>query len=408
MKKRRLKKGPIIILLLAILVLISLMIFLIKEKKEESIKKEKKNEKEITEKIKSHYNEYVKAKENSKIYDKNEKEIGEISNVELKLKKEKIDKNTKYFYAENIKAYISYKDVDKIEKISKYETERVPFNKEVTTKENIKINIDEKSYYKLKKEIIFSPIQIDDKYYFIFDDKLVYINKEDIKEEKNIDKYKSTSAIAVINYHYVVNEEETKECRQNICERDYQYDEQMKYIKDTGFYTATMEDLDLWIDGKINLPEKTVVITIDDGWYLPRNIEILEKYNLHATLFLIGHLASPDAYKSKSLEIHSHTWNMHNLGECPIGRGGAILCKEKSKIVEDLKKSSESLNNSKYFAYPFYEYNDHAIEALKEAGFRMAFSGGGRKVTRGIDKYTVPRFGISNTDTLEKIKKIIN
>lgn len=408
MKKRRLKKGPIIILLLAILVLISLTIFLIKENKEESIKKEKKNEKEITEKIKSHYNEYVKAKENSKIYDKNEKEIGKISNVELKLKKEKINKNTKYFYAENIKAYISYKDVDKIEKISKYETERVPFNKEVTTKENIKINIDEKSYYKLKKEITFSPIQIDDKYYFIFDDKLVYINKEDIKEEKDIDKYKSTSAIAVINYHYVVNEEETKECRQNICERDYQYDEQMKYIKDTGFYTATMEDLDLWIDGKINLPEKTVVITIDDGWYLPRNIEILEKYDLHATLFLIGHLASPDAYKSKSLEIHSHTWDMHNLGECPIGRGGAILCKEKSKIVEDLKKSSESLNNSKYFAYPFYEYNDHAIEALKEAGFRMAFAGGGRKVTRGIDKYTVPRFGISNTDTLEKIKKIIN
>lgn len=408
MKKRRLKKGPIIILLLAIIVLISLMIFLIKENKEESIKKEKKKEKEITEKIKSRYNEYVKAKENSKIYDKNEKEIGEISNVELKLKKEKIDKNTKYFYAENLKAYISYKDVDKIEKLTKYETKRIPFNKEVITKENIKINIDEKSYYKLKKEITFNPIQIDDKYYFIFDDKLVYINKEDIKEEKNIDKYKSTNQIAVINYHYVVNEEETKECRQNICLRDYQYDEQMKYIKENNFYTATMEDLDLWIDEKINLPEKTVVITIDDGWYLPRNIQILEKYNLHATLFLIGSLASPDAYKSKSIEIHSHTWNMHNLGECPIGRGGAILCKEKSKIVEDLKKSSESLNNSKYFAYPFYEYNDHAIESLKEAGFKMAFAGGGRKVTRKIDKYTVPRFGISNTDSLEKIKNIIN
>ena len=182
----------------------------------------------------------------------------------------------------------------------------------------------------------------------------------------------------------------------------------MKYIKDNNFYTATMEDLDLWIDGKINLPEKTVVITIDDGWYLPRNIEILEKYKLHATLFLIGHLASPDAYKSESLEIHSHTWDMHNLGECPIGRGGAILCKDKNKIVEDLKKSSESLNDSKYFAYPFYEYNDHAIEALKEAGFRMALAGGGRKVTRGINKYMVPRFGISNTDTLEKIKNIIN
>ena len=407
MKKRRLKKGPILILLLIILLLIGTLFLLVNEKKKDN-KKIKQKEKELVKEIESHYSEYAKAKENVKIYDENEKEIGEISNVELKLKKEKIDKNTKYFYSENLKAYISYKDIDKIEKITKYETNRVPFNKEIITKENVKLNIDEKSYYKLKKEITFNPIIIDDKYYFIYDDKLVYINKEDIKEEKEIDKYKSTNEIAVINYHYVVNEEETKECKQNICERDYQYDEQMKYIKDNNFYTATMEDLDLWIDEKINLPEKTVVITIDDGWYLPRNIEILEKYNLHATLFLIGHLASPDAYKSKSLEIHSHTWDMHNLGECPIGRGGAILCKEKSKIVEDLKKSSESLNNSKYFAYPFYEYNEHAIEALKEAGFRMAFAGGGRKVTRNIDKYKIPRFGISNTDTLEKIKNIIN
>lgn len=408
MKKRRLKKGPILILLLFILLITSLTIYFINEVKKENIRKNKIKESKIVEKIKTHFNEYVKSKENVKIFDKNEKEKGEISNIELKLKKEKITKNTKYFYAENIDAYVSYKDVEKIEKINKYETKRVPFNKEVKLKENTKINIDEKTYYKFNKEITFNPIQIDEKYYFIFDDKLVYINKEDIKEEKDINKFSGTDAIAVINYHYVINEEESKECKQNICLRDYQYDEQMKYLKDNNFYTATMEDLDLWIDGKINLPEKTTVITIDDGWYLPRNIQILEKYNLHATLFLIGSLASPDAYKSKSIEIHSHTWNMHNLGECPVGRGGAILCKDKKYIVEDLKKSSESLNNSKYFAYPFYEYNDHAIEALKEAGFKMAFAGIGKKVVRGENKYKVPRYGISNTDTLEKIKNIIN
>ena len=175
----------------------------------------------------------------------------------------------------------------------------------------------------------------------------------------------------------------------------------MKYLKDNDYYTATMEDLDLWIDKKINLPEKTVVITIDDGWFLTSNIAILEKYNLHATLFLIGHLASPDDYKSNSLEIHSHTWDMHNLGECPINRGGAILCKDRDYILEDLKKSRESLNNSEYFAYPFYEYNDHAIGMLKEAGFRMAFAGGSRKVTQGIDKFKIPRYGMVNTDTME-------
>ncbi|MBR3198648.1 MAG: polysaccharide deacetylase family protein [Bacilli bacterium] len=407
MKKRKLKKGPIIILVIMVLS-ISSILFLIKQNKEKEIKKAKIKEKEIVDKIEKAYNPYVKTKEKVKIYDKDENMIGELSNIELKLKKEKINKNTKYFYIEDLDAYISYKDITKIEKIEEYETKIIPFNKEVTTKENATIYIDEDSYYKLKKEITFNPIVIDEKYYFIFNNKKVYINKEDIKEEKEIDKYKGTEAIAIINYHYVINEEEAKECKQNICLRDYQYDEQMKYLKENGYYTATLEELEQWIDGKINLPEKTVIITIDDGWYLPRNIEILEKYNLHATLFLIGHLASPEAYKSKSLEIHSHTWNMHNLGECPIGRGGAILCKDKDKIVEDLKKSSESLNNTKYFAYPFYEYNDHAIEALKEAGFTMAFAGGGRKVTRGVNKYKIPRYGISNTNSLESIIKMIN
>ncbi len=405
MKKRRIKKWPVIILILAILTITSLSVL---KYKEEMQKKKVKEEKELIKEISSHYNQYVKTESKAKIYDKNEKVIGMLSNITLNLEKQKIDKNTKYFYAKNIDAYISYKDVKKDKKEEEAKYNYVPYNLEVTLKPNSNIYISENSYYNFNKEITFNPIMIDDKYHFIFDEKKVYINKEDIKEEKKIDKFKSTEAIAVINYHYIINEEEAKECRQNICLRDYQYDEQMKYLKENDYYTATMEDLELWIDNKINLPEKTVVITIDDGWYVSRNIEILEKYNLHATLFLIGHLSSPDAYKSRNLEIHSHTWNMHNLKECPIGRGGAILCKDKEYIINDLKKSSESLNNSKYFAYPFYEYNDHAIEALKEAGFTMAFAGGGRKVTRGVDKYKIPRFGISNTDSLEKIKKIIS
>ena len=399
MKQRKIKKMPFIVLIM-IMLLLATALFLLKSY---NSKKEEKVDNSIN--VMDNYSEFVKTKENVKLYDKNLKEIGSVSNIELKLDKKVYKK--KYFYANNIEAYVLYSDFSKTDEKKTYETKRVPFNKEVTLNKNSKLYIDENSYYSFDKEISFNPIINDDKYYFVFDDNLVYVNKEDVKEEKDIDKYKGINDIAVINYHYVITDADTKECKQNICLRDYQYDEQMKYLKDNGYYTATMEDLDLWIDGKINLPEKSVVITIDDGWYLTENIKILEKYNLHATLFLIGSLASPDDYKSDSLEIHSHTWDMHKLGVCPIGRGGAILCKDKQFIVDDLKKSSESLNNSKYFAYPFYEYNDHAIEALKEAGFRMALAGSGRRVQRGEDKFKVPRFGISNTDSLEKIKGIV-
>lgn len=410
MKKRKIKKYWIVLMMLLIISLIGCMVFAYNNKAKEEAKKQKKikAEKALIKKIENSFSEYAKSKANSKIYDKDENIIGYLSNVPLKLKKEEITKSTKYFYAENVEAYISYKDIEKSEKKEEATSHYTPFNLDVTTKEEAKIYIDENSFYQLKKEITFNPILIDEKYYFIFDGNLVYVNEEDIKEKKEINKYTYTKAIPAINYHYVVNEGEAQECRQSICIRDYQYDKQMKYLKDNGYYTATLEELENWIDGKANLPEKTVIITIDDGWYLPRNIEILEKYDLHATLFLIGHLASPDEYKSKSIEIHSHTWDMHNLGECPVGRGGAILCKDKNYILEDLKKSRESLNNTKYFAYPFYEYNDHAIEALKEAGFTMAFAGSSRKIVRGVNKFKIPRYGITNSDTVDTIAQIVS
>lgn len=393
------KKKVFLIILIVFIVLIALF-FIFKPKV-----KTRKVKKEVD--VSSYFNEFVRAKENIKVYDKKEKVIGEISGVELKLKDEK----TKYFYAENIDSYVYYKDVEKIDSLTEKNPPKqyVPFNIEITLKSKVKLNVSDNVYYKFDKEIKFNPIKIDDgKYYFVYDDNLVYVNEEDIKEKNEINTYSYTSGISVVNYHYVINNEEVKDCQQSICLFDYQYDEQMKYLKDNGYYTATMEDLELWIDKKVNLPEKTVVITIDDGWFVSRNIQILEKYGLHATLFLIGHLASPDDYKSDSLEIHSHTWDMHNLGECPIKRGGAILCKDKDYIVSDLKKSSDSLNGSVYFAYPFYEYNDHAIEALKEAGFHMAFAGGSKKVTQGCDKFTVPRYGITNDGTLNEFISYIS
>ena len=43
-------------------------------------------------------------------------------------------------------------------------------------------------------------------------------------------------------------------------------------------------------------------------------------------------------------------------------------------MVQDLKRSLLLLPNAKAFAYPFGQYNQNTIYAVKEAGFTMAFS----------------------------------
>ena len=51
---------------------------------------------------------------------------------------------------------------------------------------------------------------------------------------------------------------------------------------------------------------------------------------------------------------------------------------------------------------------EKAPEILKEAGFELAFIGGGRKATKTTDKWHIPRFQIVKTTPLERFIQIVN
>lgn len=343
--------------------------------------------------------------------------VGKVSsNVELEFD---INQSNKYNYnflkLNNLDFYILNKNLevtDQLDYEAKYRTYKnyVAFNESIITNDSFELNIDENKKYLINKSLSL-PIIIkdDDKYYIEYDNKLLYIIKDDIKEIIKAENTNEVTAksIPVLAYHYIVEENNT-ECLQEICIKKSAYEAQLKYIKNNGFYTLTMEDLELWIDKKINLPNKSVVITIDDGWYVDLNIELLEKYDLHATLFLITSLASVDAYSSPNLEIHSHSHALHNLYACPGGLGSPFKCYDEGTLLNDLAKSREILNNTTVFCYPFFEYNNYTINILKKAGFTMAFAGGRYKVSQNTNKFAIPRYSILNYDTVKSVASYIN
>ena len=64
-----------------------------------------------------------------------------------------------------------------------------------------------------------------------------------------------------------------------------------------------------------------------------------------------------------------------------------------------------------YFAYPFFDYNNRAIEILKKAEFKMAFIG--QSSTNGfskpgINKYKIPRKTVFSNTNVDKLKEILN
>lgn len=383
-----------------------------------------KNNQERKENILSHYSSNILVEKNTKLYIKennNYTVAGLVTSPQvLKLKPLKITTNTIYFPLETMQGYyINYNDAKQTtQKLINEETRYknyIPFNETAVIKENTTYYDEDIPLYKLKKSYKLQIIKKENNAYYVeLNNKLLKILKEDVKEviKENNQNIPIASKVRVIAFHsfYDENEESEKWCRNSICHNIKDFEEQIKYLKDNNYFTLTTNELEHFIDGNINLPLNSVMITIDDGLMVDRAIKVLDNNKLNATIFLITSSYKPEDYTpSKYIEFHSHGHNLHTQYVCPNGQGGAIKCLDKDILLNDLKQSSTVLRGSKIFCYPFYEYNNYSISILKEAGYKMAFAGyindGYAKV--GTDKFQIPRYTITSDITLNKFSQII-
>src|SRR5699024_11580068 len=147
----------------------------------------------------------------------------------------------------------------------------------------------------------------------------------------------------------------------------------MKYLHDNGYYVATLDELRQFIDGEIELPKKTVVITFDDGFLsnIVYGYPIMKQYNLQGTIFVIGSAAeSPqqsfvpqtvqyininEMPKYKDVfNFESHTYSLHKHDENK-NKKPLIITSDNNVIVEVISKNMELLY-ANYIAYTFGSY----------------------------------------------------
>lgn len=225
---------------------------------------------------------------------------------------------------------------------------------------------------------------------------------------------KATS-IAVLNYHFFYDAERNERCNESNCLDIRKFREQLSYLKQHHYKTLTMEEYRAWMYREIELPARSVLITIDDGAMGTgkhngnKLIPILEEFDMHATLFLISGWWAMENYESDHLDIESHTYDMHKEGVCRgVSRGAQMLCSTKDQVLEDLRKSVELLGSKTAFCFPFYAYNDLTIELLKDIGFQLAFIGGSQKSNQNHSKYKIPRYPIHKSITMEQFQNMIH
>ena|SRR5699024_1429891 len=188
--------------------------------------------------------------------------------------------------------------------------------------------------------------------------------------------------------------------------------EEMKYLHDNGYYFPTWQEVRDYVDGKLILPEKSIVLTFDDGPnYMYLGIPILEQYQTPATSFVITSYWNDRemlyGYASDYLTFESHSHKMHQGGGS-IGHGGIYTAMTREEVLADLEQSFEICGNRDAFAYPFGDYTEEGCSTLEEAGLLCAVTTENAKCYPGDNPYILPRVRMLGTQTLDSFISAVN
>lgn len=412
MKKKR---WLILSIIFIILLLGGLFSFFFYQKKVEEVKRKeqaKKEEKRITT-IREHYATRV-VTNGCDIYRKEKgkyQKIGHVSKEEI-LTLIKPDQFIEpYFQVQDFNFYVPSSCVKPSSKEKSMDTryqKYVPFAEKMKTKESVRLYRNNQLVY----EIFYSlelPIikKSDTSYYGEYFGELFEIKKEDVSEViKTKEESTFTTELPVTAYHFIYPPDDYG-CTGVICHPVSQIRSHFEYLTKNNYFTITTTEMEEFLDQQIRLPEKSILITIDDGDRVENILPLLEEFKVNATVFLISAWYSAENYPSSYLETASHTHELHEPGKCAGGQGSALKCLDKEKIVADLRQSRAALHNTTAFCYPLYEYNDHALAAVKEAGFHLGFIGGQRKAKITSSKLLIPRITIHRDTTMEEYIRYI-
>lgn len=413
------KKGIIVlIIIIFILIVVGVLLFINYKNKQKELKEQQ--ELEYIESIKNNYNKSVETIKETKLYNSKKEQIGKInSGVKISLKEKDIDDvKDDYFELELYNDhYVFFEDVKPIEKLDEkdnYYKNYIVFNENCVTKEKTIFYDSNFNYLYEVNTSVNLPIYIkEEDYYGVeYNNELVYLKKDEVKVEKtNNTNEKNAKSIPILLYHFFHTHNRYESWTTVISLRTDKFENQLKYLKDNNFMTLRLRDLELYVQGKVQIRENSVVLTIDDGDSTVYSLAypIIEKYGVNATVFAITSWNESVLEKqNKFVEIHSHTHNMHITGRCSGGQGGLFKCVDYNEGLEDLKKSKEVLNNTTYLAYPFGEYTELSIKLLKDAGYTMALTTNYGNAKVGDDLYLLPRIYIYNEYSLETFKRIVN
>lgn len=194
----------------------------------------------------------------------------------------------------------------------------------------------------------------------------------------------SPESAIILTYHTVEPATGRKESKMQVHYHvlPEHFDRQLAYLRDNGYCVIAFPALVRAIKDGTNVPEKSVVLTFDDGWknqYLYA-LPVLQKYGDVATFFVYpGAISERGSFMSwkdvtglvdAGMDVESHSYTHPMLTSVTDAAKLAHELVDSRRVLEEKTGRPVTL-----FAYPYYKYDQRIEDALAAAGYDAARAG---------------------------------
>lgn len=224
--------------------------------------------------------------------------------------------------------------------------------------------------------------------------------------------------VPILMYHHLIEGKKVDNWDTMTVSR---FRQQLKALSQAGYTAVSFEALRQYVNEGVDLPDKPVVITFDDGYESNYRlaVPVLREFNMKATVFVIGAFMGKDTYKDTGMsvpphfdweeaqkmdeegviDIESHGYNIHEipLGDGALIREGCLKQDEESEtdyvnfLVEDCEMMQalfeEHLNKPVgVLSYPYGKYSvlSEMIAGQEGIDITLSIENGNNILVKGL------------------------
>lgn len=195
---------------------------------------------------------------------------------------------------------------------------------------------------------------------------------------------------------------------------------QISYLKKHQYSFITLSDLSLYLMSKKELPNKSVLVTIDDGYSeLVDTVEYFKKQHISPALFLLANTKNPNRQelaneksflKAKDIQLlKKYGWE---FGSHSATHANLTTLTKKALQTEIIESKQLLEKQTEYpitaFAYPRGKYNKTVLEQVKKAGYTLGLTMDDGFINTKTNTLLIPRVGIDNTHTIREFPMLFS